>query len=211
MYYDLCIESLIWMDYPSKLMQQHLVKNPHTITFISILTALCLAVQLSPRPPNVEFTSLFTFILGFMSGSLIGVLFGSFVMFVNGFFSPWGFAGLNMPFQIAGMAVVGLAGGLYKKYLRDYSSAKSFIEVAVLGAFLTVLYDLVTNFGVALSYMIVGMPPDLAVITALAYGTPFSLIHVFSNIFVFGLVFIPLINAIKLYLGGEKSWLNKEQ
>ena len=175
---------------------QPMAKNPRIIALIGVLTALCLAVQLSPRPPNVEFTSLFTFILGFMFGSLMGIFFGSFVMFVNAFFSPWGFAGLNMPFQIVGMAVVGLAGGLYRRYLQRYNSAKFYIEVAVLGAFLTMVYDLITNFGVALFYMIVGMHPTLAVITALAYGTPFSLIHVSSNIFVFGIIFLPLIKSL---------------
>jgi len=172
------------------------VKSSVTISVISVLTALCLAIQLSPRPPNVEFTSLFTFILGFMFGPLMGILFGSFVMFVNGFFSPWGFAGSNMPFQIAGMALVGLAGGLYRRHSQSYNSARFYVEVAVLGAFLTVVYDLITNFGVALFYMIVGMHPTLAVITALAYGTPFSLIHVSSNIFVFGIIFLPLIKSL---------------
>jgi len=172
------------------------VKSSVTISVISVLTALCLAIQLSPRPPNVEFTSLFTFILGFVFGPFMGILFGSFVMFVNGFFSPWGFAGPNMPFQIVGMALVGLAGGLYRRYSQSYNSAKFYVEVAVLGAFLTVVYDLITNFGVALFYMIVGMHPTLAVITALAYGTPFSLIHVSSNIFVFGIIFLPLIKSL---------------
>jgi len=172
------------------------IRSPRGIALISVLTALCLAVQLSPRPPNVEFTSLFTFILGFVFGPLMGILFGSFVMFVNGFFSPWGFAGLMMPFQIVGMALVGLAGGLYCRYSQNYtSSARFYLEVAVLGAFLTVVYDLITNFGVALS-MMVGMPPTLAVMTALAYGTPFSIIHVFSNIAVFGIMFFPLIKAL---------------
>jgi len=175
-------------------MQQH--SNATKIALISVLTALCLAIQLSPRPPNVEFTSLFTFIMGFFFGSILGILFGGFVMFVNGFFSPWGFAGLNMPFQIVGMALVGLAGGFYRRYLQSYDSTKFCIEVAVIGAFFTMLYDLITNFGVALSYMLVGMHPTLAVITALAYGTPFSLIHVFSNIAVFGLVFFPMIKAL---------------
>lgn len=175
---------------------QHNFKDPRKMALIGILTALCLAIQLSPRPPNVEFTSLFTFVLGFMSGSLMGILFGSFVMFVNGFFSPWGFAGPNMPFQIVGMAIVGLTGGLYRRYLQSYNSAKFYVEVAVLGAFLTVVYDLITNFGVALSYMIAGTHPTLAVITALGYGAPFSLIHVFSNIAVFGIVFFPVIKAL---------------
>ena len=172
------------------------VKNSVTISVISVLTALCLAIQLSPRPPNVEFTSLFTFILGFVFGPFMGILFGSFVMFVNGFFSPWGFAGPNMPFQIVGMVLVGLAGGLYRRYLQSYNLSKIYLEVAVLGAFLTVVYDLITNFGVALYYMIAGIHPTLAVITALAYGTPFSLIHVFSNVAVFGIVFFPLIKAL---------------
>lgn len=175
---------------------QHSLKDTRTIAFMGVFTALCLAIQLSPRPPNVEFTSFFTFIVGFMFGPLIGVVFGSFVMFVNGFVSPWGFAGLNMPFQVVGMAIVGLAGSMYRRYSRSYGSVSLWVEVSILGAFLTELYDLITNFGVAVSYMIVGMNPTLAVITALAYGTPFSLIHVFSNALVFGAIFFPLIKVL---------------
>jgi hypothetical protein len=175
---------------------ENVLRSPRRIALISVLTALCLALQLSPRPPNVEFTSLFTFILGFISGSFMGIFFGSFVMFVNGFFSPWGFAGLMMPFQIVGMALVGFAGGLYRKYSQNYiSSAKFYLEVAVLGAFLTVVYDLITNFAVALP-MMTTMHPAWAVMTALAYGTPFSLVHVISNIAVFGVVFFPVIKAL---------------
>ena len=172
------------------------IKNPNMVALITILAALCLAIQLSPRPPNVEFTSLLTFTVGFIFGPFMGVLFGSFIMFVNGFFSSWGFAGLNMPFQIIGMGVAGLAGGLYRRYMPSYDSAKLCVEVSVLGAFLTVLYDLITNFGVALSYIIIGMHPTLAMMTAIAYGAPFSLLHVCSNIAVFGIAFSPLIKAL---------------
>jgi hypothetical protein len=101
-----------------------------------------------------------------------------------------------MPFQILGMAITGLTGGLYRKHLQSYSSARFCIEVAVLGAFLTMLYDLITNFGVALQQIVVGVPPLLAVITALAYGTLFSLIHISSNIAVFGIIFLPLTKAL---------------
>ena len=167
------------------------------IALFSVLTAICLALQLSPRPPNVEFTSLFTFIIGFIYGYQAGILFGGFVMFVNGFFSPWGFAGLNMPFQMAGMGLVGLAGGLYQKFSRDYASIRFNVEVSVLGAFLTALYDLITNLGVAFQFMLSGTPTVLAVPTALAYGTPLSLIHVSSNIAVFGVAFFPLVKAVK--------------
>ncbi|MEM3536262.1 MAG: hypothetical protein QXF44_00645 [Candidatus Bathyarchaeia archaeon] len=163
---------------------------------MSVLAAVCLAIQLAPRPPNVEFTSLFTFLVGFVFGSVVGASFGCFVMFVNGFFSPWGFAGLNMPFQIVGMSLVGFAGGFYRKYSQGSGSAKFCVEVAVIGAFLTVLYDLITNIGVAFSYMLAGMNPTLALITALAYGTTFSVIHVFANLAVFGAIFFPITKAL---------------
>jgi Na+-translocating ferredoxin:NAD+ oxidoreductase RnfD subunit len=187
------------MDNPSNSMQQRVLKDTRTIALMGVFTALCLAIQLSPRPPNVEFTSFFTFIVGFMFGPFIGIAFGGFVMFVNGFFSPWGFAGLNMPFQVVGMIIVGLVGGLYQRYYRTYGVVNFWIEVSILGAFLTALYDLITNFGVAVSYMVVGMNPALAVITALAYGTPFSLIHVFSNALVFGAMFFPLVKVLERF------------
>ncbi|MGB9676606.1 MAG: ECF transporter S component [Candidatus Bathyarchaeales archaeon] len=174
------------------------------IVFLSILTAICLALQLSPRPPNVEFTSLFTFIVGFIYGSFAGMLFGGFVMFVNGFFSPWGFAGLNMPFQMIGMALIGLAGGVYQKFSKGYTSISFCFEAAVLGAFFTTLYDLITNLGVAFQFALTGTPPDLAVLTALAYGTPFSLIHVASNMAVFGVAFLPLIKAVNNVMVAKK-------
>ncbi|MBX5329182.1 MAG: ECF transporter S component [Candidatus Bathyarchaeota archaeon] len=176
------------------------LKNSRATAFFGVLTGLCLAVQLAPRPPNVEFTSLFSFVVGFLFGSFVGVFFGGFVMFVNGFFSPWGFAGLNMPFQMLGMSVVGGVGGLYKKYTQKPNP----FETAVLGAALTVFYDLVTNMGMALFYIIIGTDPTLAIITALGYGTPFSLIHTASNIAVFGLAFFPLIKAVNQLLVVEK-------
>ena len=188
---------------------QALTKNPRIIALIGVLTALCLAVQLSPRPPNVEFTSLFTFILGFMFGSIMGISFGSFVMFVNAFFSPWGFAGLNMPFQIAGMALVGLAGGLYRTYLQSCNSAKFYIEVAVLGAFLTVLYDLITNFGVALSHdcwnaSYFGGDNRFGLWHAFFYST-----YILKHCSVWDSV-LPSNKGFKQRYDGEKSWLKKE-
>jgi hypothetical protein len=174
----------------------HIIRDSRAVALMTVLVSLTLAIQLTPRPPNVEFTSLFTFTFGFLFGSFTGILFGSFIMFVNGFFSPWGFAGLNMPFQIVGMAVAGLFGSIYRGYVRKPYSHKLCGEVAVFGAVLALLYDLITNLGVALSYMIIGMPPTLAVVTAIAFGTPFSLLHVGSNIAVFGIIFFPLTKAL---------------
>jgi uncharacterized membrane protein len=172
------------------------LKNSRAIAFTGVLAGLCLAIQLAPRPPNVEFTSLFTFTAGFLFGPFVGAFFGSFVMFVNGFFSPWGFAGPNMPFQMFGMGVIGAAGGLYRKHVQGSRP----VEVAVLGATLTVLYDFVTNIGMTVFNITIGMDPNLAFITAIGYGAPFSLIHLFANGFVFGVAFFPVIKAVNQVL-----------
>ncbi|MEM2249443.1 MAG: hypothetical protein QXR79_04470 [Candidatus Bathyarchaeia archaeon] len=178
--------------------------NTLTIALISVLAVLCLAIQISPRPPNVEFTSLFTFAVGFIFGSVIGGLFGVFVMLINGFFSPWGFAGLNMPFQMAGMALMGSVGGFYRRFAYERFSAEFCVELAILGAFLTVLYDLITNFGYAIFQTVMGVPFNAALLIALAYGAPFSIIHVVSNSTVFGVMFFPIIKAADKILMANK-------
>ncbi|MEM3360584.1 MAG: ECF transporter S component [Candidatus Bathyarchaeia archaeon] len=179
------------MDNPSNVEGQNKNKTL-TIAFICVLCVLCLVIQLSPRPPNVEFTSLFTFFTGFIFGPIVGGIFGGFVMFVNGFLSPWGFAGFNMPFQMASMALIGLVGGLYRKFSRGIHSVEFCAELAVLGAFLAVLYDFITNLGYAVFQAIMGVPFNLAILIAMAYGAPFSIIHVLSNVFVFGIAFLPM-------------------
>jgi len=72
------------------------------LVLLIILSALCIGIQLTPRPPNVEFTSLIVFLVGAIFGISFGATLGTLVMFINGFFSPWGFAGLMLPFQVAG-------------------------------------------------------------------------------------------------------------
>jgi len=184
--------------------------NTRQIALLSVLTAVSLGIQLAPRPPNVELTSLFTFFVGILYGGLVGGFFGSLVMFVNGFLSPWGFAGLMMPFQIVGMALIGFTGGIYKKYMVGVHSAQVCVEVAVLGAFLALLYDIITNLGVATSLVLTGAPLHIALVSAFSMGAPFSLVHVVSNIVLFGSGFIPLMKTIQRIPGGEALWSEKE-
>ena len=115
-----------------------------------------------------------------------------------------------MPFQIFGMAIVGFAGGIYKRYVGGAHSAQVCAEVAVLGAFLTLLYDVITNFGVAVSWVLTGTPWHIALISALSMGAPFSLVHIVSNVVLFGSGLIPLIKALKRVPGGEALWSEKE-
>lgn len=165
------------------------------IALLSIIASSCIAIQLTPRPPNVEFTSVITFTVGIVFGSLFGATLGALVMLVNGFLSPWGFGRLSMPFQMVGMAIVGFVGGLLRKITNE-GTARLCVESAVLGAFLTFVYDIITNIGFAISF---GIP----LIAALITGIVFSIIHVSSNTILFGFLAIPLSHAIRKLGGGE--------
>jgi hypothetical protein len=176
------------------------------LSLLIILSALCICIQLTPRPPNVEFTSLLVFLVGVFFGFLVGSALGATVMLINGFLSPWGFAGLMLPFQIAGMFIVGIVGGVYGRTKKGIYTLSSCGETATLGAFLTLVYDVITNFGVAVSYMLLGMPVLPAFISVMISGAFFSLIHVVSNFFVFLVAFFPLTRALQEFFGGENVW-----
>ena len=172
------------------------MKCRRTATLI-VMAALCIGVQLTPRPPNVEFTSLICFLTGFLFGALFGALLGALTMFINGFLSPWGFAGIIMPFQMLGMALMGFAGGVYHRLLgNDFSISKSLdFESACFAAFLTLIYDVITNAGYAVLF-------NLEIVVVLIAGVWFSIIHVVSNTILFGAAFHRLVKIVE-NLAGE--------
>ena len=161
------------------------------IATLPVMAALCIGIQLAPRPPNVEFTSLICFLTGFLFGAPFGALLGALTMFINGFLSPWGFAGIIMPFQMLGMALIGFAGGAYRKLLgNDFSIPKSLdFESACLAAFLTLIYDIITNVGYAALF-------NLEIVVVLITGVWLSIIHVVSNTVLFWAAFHRLIKIV---------------
>ena len=166
------------------------------LALLSVLTALCLGIQLLPRPMNLEFTSLIAFATGMVFGGLYGASLGILVMLANGFLSPYGFAGVVLPFQIIGMGSVGLAGGLYTRMTDKATKAGAFAETAVLGAFLTFIYDVLTNVGTAVFLTLSGMSFHEAMIMALVLGAVPAAIHVAWNTALFGMVTVPLVSAM---------------
>jgi predicted membrane protein len=182
------------------------------LALLIILTGLCVALQITPRPPNVEFTSFFSFVIGLIEGALVGAFFGGFVMLINGFLSPWGFGGLNIPFQMVGMIIAGLLGGVYRRFTRDVGFSKNFfLETAVLGAFIALIYDLITNLGFGVQLILAGEGSSLALFTSVAYGSFYSLLHIVSNSVVFGVLFLPVTNALNSLRVGESPWSKKER
>lgn len=182
------------------------------LAFLIILTSFCLAIQIIPRPPDVEFTSFFCFVGGLTEGAMFGALLGSITMLVNGFLSPYGFGGLNIPFQVAGMIVAAVLGSFYRRFTPNVGfSARFSVETAVLGAFIALVYELITNFGYGLQLVLLGEGQSLALLTAFATGFFFSLLHVVSNTLVFGGLFLPVTNALYRLRLDDVHWLKKER
>jgi len=175
--------------------------NTQQLSLLSVLVSVSLAVQLLPRPMNLEFTSLIAFVTGMIFGCFFGASLGALVMLVNGFLSPYGFAGVVLPFQIAGMVLVGVVGGLYAKTANGRLSAGGFFETMVLGAFLTFIYDVVTNMGTAVWLTLSGLPFTQAFILALISGAVPSLMHVGWNTALFGAATVPLVTSVQKMLG----------
>jgi len=172
--------------------------NTQKTALFTVLVAICTAIQTMPRPLGLEFTSLLTFSAGSVFGSLLGASFGAMVMFVNAFLSPWGFAGLNMPFQMLGMCIIGAVGGFYK--IENSDNKELYAGSAVLGAFLTFIYYLITNLGFAV-YLTRGILSFEAIVFAQVNGAFFTLIYTVSNTFLFGVGAIPIVNTMRKLLG----------
>jgi hypothetical protein len=187
--------------------------NTRKLAFFIIMTALCLAIQIAPRPPNTaEFTSFFAFIVGLTEGAVIGAFLGSFVMLINGFVSPYGFGGLNIPFQMAGMIIAGVLGGAYRRFTPNINfSAKFSLETAVLGALIALVFDLITNIGFGIQLVFFTRESlSLALFTTFAIGAFYSLLHIISNCVVFGVLFLPIMNALNSSKVGGSNWSKKE-
>lgn len=188
--------------------------NTRQLALLSLLTAVGVAIQTTVRPPNVEFTSFISFTLGAVLGFRAGAIAGGTTMFINGFFSPWGHGGLNIPFQMTGMIIAGIVGHIYKAHAPDRVNTTRFcVETAVLGSFIALVYDLITNVGFGFQYILAGMDPVWALISAIAYGSFYSLVHIVSNTVVFGFLFLPLASAISGFNanGSELCWSKKER
>ncbi len=170
------------------------------IALISLLFAVSTALQVMPRPPGIEFTSLMIFTTGVVFGSVFGASLGLFVMFVNSFLSPWGFASLNMPFQMLGMSIIGAVGGLYK--IDQRGNARFYVEAAILGGLLTFIYQIILNAGYAI-YVALFLS-KISVLEALVLvqvtGVLFTVTYIVTNTIIFGVGAVPLVSAIRKVL-----------
>jgi uncharacterized membrane protein len=186
--------------------------NSRKIAVVASLAALSVGTNYAMVSfPNVKLMDFIVFIAGFCFGSLAGALTGIFSWSVYGPLNPNGF---SLPVWFATMfceVLYGVIGGLVRNKMGSdaLQNVKKYrinlsLSFAALAVFMTLLYDIITN----------------AVFGVLAYGNamyaiiigfvPFGLLHVVSNLMVFGLGGAPTIGAVMKVTGGERSGIADE-
>jgi hypothetical protein len=155
------------------------------VSLIAILSATAISIAfVRSWAPNIEATSLITFTSGYVLGTRIGGLIGAFTEGVSSLFNPLGPA--PMPIfvgQVGCMMLIGAVGGVIGRFSdrTETNSLNKSLMMGAAGLYLTIIYDLVTNLGFALSF---GTSYEIALIAGLA----FMIIHVSTNTLFFGAV-----------------------
>jgi LytS/YehU family sensor histidine kinase len=200
------VENFIWMDNPSNNV------NSTKLAIIAILAALSIGTNYAMISlSNVKLMDFIVFIGGFCFGPFVGALIGVVSWIVYGSLNPLGF---SLPIWFSTMfseAIYGVAGALVKKSLNServrafkYEQFGVGIYFGIVGTFLTLIYDLITN-------IVFGYVSGWNILFAIIVGfVPFGFVHMISNAFFFGLGCIPAINAISKLVGGENSGVSKK-
>ncbi|OGC89781.1 MAG: hypothetical protein A2W25_02750 [candidate division Zixibacteria bacterium RBG_16_53_22] len=132
--------------------------------------------------PNIELFSLALFLAGLFIGPVEGTMVGLVAGAIFVLFNPNGpqtiiFVGLA---QLFGFALFGLSGGLLRNlFVGKKANLKSAILLILIGAFLTLWYDLSTNLIFAILF-----GPFWPTLIA---GIGFALLHIASNAVIFGM------------------------
>lgn len=169
----------------------------HHIALIGLFTALAVVLGYAfIAIPNIEMVTLSVFLAGILLGPAKGFIVGFLAEFIFAVFNPVGMAGPQLLIgMVLGMALIGLAGGLFGKPIKDQYPQRILLFLA--GAGCTVLFDLLTTVSFALT---TGLGPDQAA-AAYAAGVYFHSIHMFSN----GMLFALLIPTL-LRLWQKMPW-----
>jgi uncharacterized membrane protein len=151
----------------------------------ALLSATALALSYARFwAPNIEFTSLIIFVSGFVLGSRIGALVGLVTESVFSSLNPLGSAPIPIFLaQIGCMMLIGAMGGILARFTdTSDTNLNCSLRMAAMGLYLTIIFDLVTNLGFAISFM----GGNYA--AALISGSLFMVVHVTGNTIIFGTI-----------------------
>ena len=157
------------------------------MSYASLLTATALTGTYATSPvPNLELITLVVFGSGILLGARDGLLVASVVWLAYSLLNPYGPAHpLVTAAQVIGTAPVAVAGSVFARLgLPERPALHRAWILALLGAVLTLFFDLVTNLATGLIYG--------QLRATLFMGIPFALWHITWNVALFVVLGTPL-------------------
>lgn len=171
--------------------------NPPTLLLTRMAAFIAVAVVLGyllTAIPNVELVTATCFAAGYCLGPASGAAVGAAAEFLFAGFHPMGSSvGLLLLAQMLGMTLVGFAGGRIAGFLAAPQSLASRRILFLVGAFVTLVFDLLTNLAFPLQ---AGFSFSQTLV-ALAAGAGFAAVHIGSNCLIFSIVLPKVLVQLK--------------
>ncbi|PIS27530.1 MAG: hypothetical protein COT43_10055 [Candidatus Marinimicrobia bacterium CG08_land_8_20_14_0_20_45_22] len=174
-------------------------KHTQNIAFTGIFIGLILGVGYALAfIPNVELITAMVFMSGVLMGLRRGILIGCVGEFLFSALNPVGSGILFPPMliaQIISVGIIGAAGGIFGNFVLSWKPNPTHVcIIALLGATLTLLYDILVSVAFPIS---AGFNLK-AIGTTLIAGIAFSVVHLVINTLIF--IFIVPIASQKVYV-----------
>ncbi|UCH82907.1 MAG: hypothetical protein JSW50_10570 [Candidatus Latescibacterota bacterium] len=146
--------------------------------------------------PNIELMTITIFISGFLLGPGYGAVVGAVAALIYSLFNPFGAA---MPpllaAQVIGFAVIGICGGIMGPAVARMNRGVINVAAAgLLGFFLTLFYDLLTNIGAF--FVMTGTKELSGLVKFVAAGIMFMGLHLIWNTGLFAVILKPMLNVL---------------
>jgi uncharacterized membrane protein len=147
--------------------------------------------------PNVELISATIFASGWLFGMSVGASVGGLSFAIFSLFNPLG-ASLPPLFiaQVFGGVLLGISGHLFKIVLAPLSLFFKVVLLGIVGGFLTLIYDIITNVGGFIAFT-----TEKTFFAYLISGIVFSVLHIVSNVLIFTVLLFPLLKRVELEEG----------
>ena len=172
------------------------ISDSRWVSITAIMTALALVGNYAlVAIPNLELGSTVLFVTAYIFGAPMAIWSTLIMSLLFGIINPWGaFIPQIWISQVIGwfyIVTVGSIIGRQGKSGKQVQPRKW--ELAITGAFVTLIFDQITNLGYSITF---GVPFLIAVTTAI----PFSVIHIVSNAVIFSQVVPIMDTALKKQL-----------
>lgn len=168
--------------------QEQSLPRSRQVAILANMTALALLGNYAlVGIPNVELGTVVIFITSLIFGIVMGVGTAVLTSIIFASFNPWGaFIPQIWIAQLLGWVYIAAVGGFLRP--RDPMVFQGRGKMFLVGAFLTLVYDLTTNIGYSIAF-------NVPYIIANLLGLPFMVVHIVSNAFIMAVV-VPVIEPI---------------